>query len=158
MRASREISRSHTASGTIICDPDGRNGGGYIVGAKQRARTAVVPHPVQPADEGDTLVDVQPGERVTIRDVMRAACAVCAISRDQMCERSRQKRPRLARAAVYIVSRDDLGRSLTQIGKTVGRDHSTVLWGLRSGRTDPAVLAIANKVRAALAITPKGQP
>lgn len=68
--------------------------------------------------------------RVSYRDYVRRAAAVCDVLPSEIAGASRQTAIVRARWAVMVAMRRD-GRSLPQIGARLHKDHTTIFHGLR---------------------------
>jgi chromosomal replication initiator protein len=97
----------------------------------------------------------------TLEAIQDAVCAVQGITREEM--GSALRSPRIARArqiAMYL-ARELTGLSLTQIARGVGRDHTTVMHGVRAvqGRLQPGseTEAAIHKVRLRLGSAGEGE-
>lgn len=79
------------------------------------------------------LVPIVQPFRATARSIMTEVCRKHGISRDELCSASRARHLVAARHEVFYRLRSETGLSLPRIGHLVGgRDHTTVLHGVRS--------------------------
>ena len=143
--------------GAIICSPDGRNGGGYVVfpsrkdrvyrksDAIARSKKAVEPVAVAPIT---TRIGSLP-EPLKMEALLAAVCSVSGISRsDLRADRRYHNRVR-ARAAFFIIARQDLKRSWSRMARKMGgRDHSTAFSAVKQYGNHPTVMELVRKVRA----------
>lgn len=74
-----------------------------------------------------------PARRITVREIVAAVAAVSGMPANDITGRRCFARLVLARWAAMRIARES-GRSLSQIGRVVRRDHTTVINGLRESR------------------------
>ena len=67
-------------------------------------------------------------------DILRDVCKSQGVTRDEIFSRNRNKKLVMTRAVIYDRIRKELGWSYPRIGKIFGRDHTTVLHGIRLAR------------------------
>ena len=68
--------------------------------------------------------------------IIREVAAAHGLSPDQLLERCRKPARVLARRDAMRRVRDELGYSYPKIGQLFKRDHTTVLWSCRGGRSN----------------------
>lgn len=66
-----------------------------------------------------------------ISDAISAAAIAFGVSAQDICGRSRKAEHARPRLAVYMIARDLLCRSYPQIGRALGRHHTTVMVGCK---------------------------
>lgn len=140
--------------GVIICDPEGRPGGGYVVGARarrptSRQRWSNIMSTLNPQSTHATSVyDVRGMPTFVKSDIIcRVICEEFALDRAELVSDRQTRQIARARAAYYIVGRDALGLTSTQVGKKMNVDHSTVLTQARKYRDQPAFMEIVTRIR-----------
>lgn len=69
--------------------------------------------------------------------VIDLICDEHEISREQLFSRSRLMRIARARMLVWLYLHDEAGWSYTEIGRAFGRDHTTILGGVKKVRRGP---------------------
>lgn len=69
---------------------------------------------------------------ITVTDIQVAVAAEWRVNLSDIISRRRGEREVLPRLAAYLIARNLTPCSLPQIGRRFGRDHTTVLDGIRS--------------------------
>lgn len=141
--------------GVIICDPDGRNGGGYVVRdrlispalAANRVRKAVAAPALEPISGSDLkLRKLSLTQPLFARLV--AVSRATGISVDEMRGIRRHKPTVYARAAFSVLAVETWTASLPAIGRALGgMDHTTILYHVRAHSDTPAVRSIVNRAK-----------
>ncbi|MDH5796968.1 MAG: hypothetical protein OEZ19_00260 [Paracoccaceae bacterium] len=67
-------------------------------------------------------------------NILREVCEAHDLKREVIFSRNRSKKVVIARAIIYDRIRKELGWSYPKIGKLFGRDHTTILHGIRLAR------------------------
>ena len=67
-------------------------------------------------------------------NIVREVCETHDVTRDEIFEKNRSKKLVMARGVIYDRIRNELGWSYPKIGKLFGRDHTTILHGVRLAR------------------------
>lgn len=102
--------------------------------------------------EAATEIQAPPARRLTTREIARTVAAIAGERTDELVSRNRACRLVTLRWVVMRLARAE-GRSLHQIGRALGRDHTTVLHGLRAsrylGNRDPQRARLIAEVEAA---------
>lgn len=68
---------------------------------------------------------------LTLRSIARATCDVANITMDEFFSKTRVQRIAHPRQAAFYVARISTHKSLPQIGRHYGKDHTTILHGVR---------------------------
>jgi hypothetical protein len=141
--------------GAIICSPDGRNGGGYVVAPLKtdrvyRNRAAPTPPAPKPLTVSVAPVTTRISdlpEPLKLEALLLAVVAVTRIGRAELRDGRHYKNRVRARAAFFIIARRDLKRSWSRLAHKMCRNHSTALYVVRNYEQDPATQEIVRKVR-----------
>ncbi len=85
----------------------------------------------------EILMDISPSEKINrpIKEIMFFAARSSNTSINRLMNGSRERQNVLARSLVYYALKKQ-GYTLVEIGKRFGKDHATVLHGLRSLKND----------------------
>lgn len=67
-------------------------------------------------------------------NIVREVCEAHDITRNEIFEKNRSKKMVMARGIIYDRIRKELGWSYPKIGKLFGKDHTTILHGVRLAR------------------------
>lgn len=67
-------------------------------------------------------------------NIVREVCETHDVTRDEIFKKNRSKKLVMARGVIYDRIRKELGWSYPKIGKLFGRDHTTILHGVRLAR------------------------
>jgi len=67
-------------------------------------------------------------------NIVREVCEAHDVTRDEIFEKNRSKKMVMARGVIYDRIRKELGWSYPKIGKLFGKDHTTILHGVRLAR------------------------
>jgi chromosomal replication initiator protein len=67
-------------------------------------------------------------------NIVREVCEAHDVKRDEIFKKNRSKKLVMARGVIYDRIRKELGWSYPKIGKLFGRDHTTILHGVRLAR------------------------
>lgn len=102
--------------------------------------------------EAGTEIHARPARRLTTRDIARTVAVIAGERYDELVGPRRYRRLATLRWVVMRIARAE-GRTLNQIGRVLGRDHTTVLHGLRAsrylGNRDPERARLIAEVEAA---------
>jgi chromosomal replication initiation ATPase DnaA len=83
--------------------------------------------------------------------LISVACDFYGIEQSQLFSKQRRGALSLARWTISNVLYDDIGWSLPRIGKLLGKDHKSILYGLRKSRdlirTDPLFFEAVARLR-----------
>ena len=104
--------------------------------ALKRPQNRQYDFPIGPLPE----IITKPNRRTILRDVALQHC----VAIDEICGKSRKKKYVLARRELYFRLKEEIGMSFAEIGRFIGRDHTSVLFGYRKyvARTgQPRVIA-----------------
>ncbi len=101
--------------------------------------------------DDETIRIAQAAPRITSFDVLRLASSTTGISRRIIRSEERGRQCLTIRAAIAVVARNKLHRSLSQIGNAINRDHTTVHHALRTRGHLPEVKELTDKLSAAVA-------
>jgi hypothetical protein len=142
------VTQAHALAGAIICDPDGRNGGGFVVGRKSHVVKMLVHPQFEPLPPFVALrrwpIDYTRHDK--FRYIREAIQHVSGVRSHLIMAESRKVPHVRVRAAFYIIARD-LGWSLEIIGEYLSRDHSTVSVTSNAHRGRSATMSIVNKAK-----------
>jgi len=111
-----------------------------IENAARKQQLAEAPPKIEPEPEADwkNVFDEAKEKYGVIptpfMDILRDVCKSQGVTRDEIFSRNRNKKLVMARAVIYDRIRKELGWSYPRIGKIFGRDHTTVLHGIRLAR------------------------
>jgi len=90
------------------------------------------------------------GERYLASDILKACCAHFGISANDIVSPKRCKKEYIVRHAFCFLARDLTKLSYPQIGKIIGRDHTTVLNSIKVASRSPEIMEAVNQIKAGL--------
>lgn len=109
-----------------------------IENAARKQQLAAAPPKPEPEPEWKNVFDDAKKKYGVIQtpfmDIVRQTCETHDVTRDAIFSKNRSKKVVMARAIIYDRIRKELGWSYPKIGKLFGRDHTTVLHGIRLAR------------------------
>ena len=82
-----------------------------------------------------------------VQECIREAAAAFGVSPKDVMSRKRTKAVCYARACACALLNTRFSWSTVEIGKALGRDHTTIISNLRAARRDPVALAVVNIIR-----------
>lgn len=85
-------------------------------------------------------------EKIKVGTIVDVLCRVCGVSKPQMLGTMRDKYMVLHRAAICVIAREQ-GHSFPQIGRVIGRDHSSVVHLVKRYGGKMEVLKIVERVK-----------
>lgn len=80
---------------------------------------------------GCRIARAAPAPRVLVRDVVAVSARLGGVSPDRLVGPVRGSAAEIAARFVAIAAARELGRGVMEIGRAMGRDHSTVIHALR---------------------------
>lgn len=84
-----------------------------------------------------------------LRVLEEAVCKISGVALDDLYSRKRDREYSEARMAVWLVAHETMGYSYPYIGRIYGRDHTTIVSGvkkLKNGKAKEVVYAMVQKL------------